>query len=84
MNVGLTLRGRFYYIFVILSGVGTHLSSSAVLMSQDGLVIRIPGYRSRGSGFVSRRYQIFGELVSLERGPLSLVSTIEELLGRKE
>jgi hypothetical protein len=34
------------------------------------------------SGFDSRRYQIFWE-VSLERGPLSLVSTIEELFERK-
>jgi hypothetical protein len=31
----------------------------------------------------SRRYHIFWEVVGLERGPLSLVSTIEELLGRK-
>jgi hypothetical protein len=35
------------------------------------------------SEFDSRRYQIFWEVVSLERGPLSLVSTNEELLGRK-
>jgi hypothetical protein len=35
------------------------------------------------SGFDSRRYNIFWEVVGLERGPLSLVSTIEELLGRK-
>jgi hypothetical protein len=33
-------------------------------------------------GFDSRRYQIFSKLTALERGPLSLVSTIEELLGR--
>jgi hypothetical protein len=33
--------------------------------------------------FDSRRYQIFLEVVGLERDPLSLVSTIEELLGRK-
>jgi hypothetical protein len=33
------------------------------------------------SGFDSRRYQIFGEEVALERVPLSLVSIIEELLG---
>jgi hypothetical protein len=32
--------------------------------------------------FYSRRYQIFWEVVGLERGPLSLVSTTEELLGR--
>jgi hypothetical protein len=35
------------------------------------------------SGFDSRRYQIFWGVVGLERGPLSLVSTTEELLGRK-
>jgi hypothetical protein len=34
-------------------------------------------------GFDSRRYQIFWEVVGLERGPLSLVTTTEELLGRK-
>jgi hypothetical protein len=34
------------------------------------------------TGFDSQRYQIFWELVGLERGPLSLVSTIEELLER--
>jgi hypothetical protein len=35
------------------------------------------------SRFDSRRYQIFWEVVGLERGLLSLVSTIEELLWRK-
>jgi hypothetical protein len=39
--------------------------------------------RIQRSGFDSRRYQIFWDVVGLERGPLSLVSTIEELLGRK-
>jgi hypothetical protein len=34
------------------------------------------------SEFDSRHYQVF-EVVGLERGPLSLVSTIEELLGLK-
>jgi hypothetical protein len=33
--------------------------------------------------FDSRSYQIFWELVGLERGPLSPMSTTEELLGRK-
>jgi hypothetical protein len=46
-------------------------------------VVRVPGYRSRGRGFDSRFYHIFWEVVGLERGPLSLVSTIEELLERK-
>jgi hypothetical protein len=35
------------------------------------------------SGFDSRRSQIFWEVVCLERGPLSLVSTTEEQLERK-
>jgi hypothetical protein len=39
-----------------------------------GLVIRVSGYRSKGPGFDS--LQVWG----LERGPLSLVRTIEELL----
>jgi len=34
----------------------------------------------RGPGFDSRRYQIFWVVVGLERGPLSLVRSIEELL----
>jgi hypothetical protein len=37
----------------------------------------------QGSGFDSRRYQIFWEVMGLQRGPLSLLSTIEELLERK-
>jgi hypothetical protein len=35
------------------------------------------------SGFDSRHYQIFWEIVGPERGLLSLVSTIEELRGRE-
>jgi hypothetical protein len=35
------------------------------------------------SGFDSRRYQIFWEVVGLERGPLSLMRIIEELLEWK-
>jgi hypothetical protein len=48
-----------------------------------GLVVRVPGYRSRGPGFDSLRYQILCEIVGLERGPFSLVRIIEELLERK-
>jgi hypothetical protein len=47
-----------------------------------GLVVRVPGYRSRGPGFDSRRYQIFWEVVGLERGPRSLLRITEELLKR--
>jgi hypothetical protein len=42
-----------------------------------GLVVRVSGYRSRGPGSIS------GEIVGLEWGPLSLVNTVEEQLGRK-
>jgi hypothetical protein len=45
-----------------------------------GLVVRVPAYRSGGPGFDSRRDQTFWEVVGLERGPLSPVRIIEELL----
>jgi hypothetical protein len=44
-------------------------------------VVRVPGYSSRGPRFDSRALQ--KKLVGLERGPLSLVSTTEELLDIK-
>jgi hypothetical protein len=49
----------------------------------SGRVFRVPGYRFRGPRYNSRRYQIFWEAASLERGPLSLVRIIEELLENK-
>jgi hypothetical protein len=48
-----------------------------------GLVVRLPGYRPRGPGFESRPYEIFGVVVDVERGPLSLLRINEELLERK-
>jgi hypothetical protein len=48
-----------------------------------GLVARVPGYRSGGPGFDSRALQERKKKwCGLERGPLGLVSTTEELLGR--
>jgi hypothetical protein len=44
-------------------------------------VVRVSGYRFSDPGFDSRRYQIFWEVVGLERSPVSPVSTLE-LLGR--
>jgi hypothetical protein len=47
-----------------------------------GLVVRVLGYRSGGPGSIpgtTRKKNVVG----LERGPLSLVSTTEELLDRK-
>jgi hypothetical protein len=46
------------------------------------LVVRVSGYRSRGPGFDFQRYRILWEVVDLERGPLSLVRIIEELLEK--
>jgi hypothetical protein len=43
-----------------------------------GLVVRVPGYRSRGPGSIPGATR-FSEVVRLERGPLSLVRIIEEL-----
>jgi hypothetical protein len=43
-----------------------------------GLVVRVPGYRSRGSGSIPG-----ATTLGLERSPLSPVSTTEELLERK-
>jgi hypothetical protein len=48
-----------------------------------GLVVRVTGYRSRGLSSNPSATRFFWEVVGLERGPLSLVSTIEELLRRK-
>jgi hypothetical protein len=58
----------------VLNGIGK---------SRTACVVRVPCYRSGGPEFDSRRYQIFWELVDLERGLLSLVSTTDELLGKK-
>jgi hypothetical protein len=52
-------------------------------------VVRVLGFRFLRPGFDSRHYQIFGgkkgkgkQVVGLERGPFSLVSTTEELLDK--
>jgi hypothetical protein len=47
-----------------------------------GLVVRVHGYRSGGPGSIPGTTK--KKIVGLERGPLSLVSTTEELLDRKE
>jgi hypothetical protein len=47
------------------------------------LVITVPGYRSRGPGSIRGATRFSEKQWGLKRGPLSLVSTLEELLGRK-
>jgi hypothetical protein len=46
-----------------------------------GLVVRVLGYRSEGLGSIPGTTR--KKVVGLERGPLSLLSTTEELLDRK-
>jgi hypothetical protein len=46
-----------------------------------GLVVRVLGYRSGGPGSIPGTTR--KKVVGLERGPLNLVSTTEELLDRK-
>jgi hypothetical protein len=56
-----------------------------------GLVVRVLGYRSRGPGSIpgttrfseEKKKKKGKQVVGLERGPLSLVSTTEELLDKK-
>jgi hypothetical protein len=75
------VRSHFSVYFPYVSSARQALSLVIVFSDRlCGVMVRVPGYRSRGPGFDSQRYQIFWEVVSLERGPLSLVSITEELL----
>jgi hypothetical protein len=49
-----------------------------------GLMVRVPGYRSRGPGSIPSTIRFSEKVVGLDRGPLSLVTTTEELLERKK
>jgi hypothetical protein len=74
--------GCFDYKFLRIS----HEFITRIYCSLDrlcGLVVRVPGYRSRGPGSISRAARFFRKVVGLERGPLSLVSITEEILERK-
>jgi hypothetical protein len=46
-------------------------------------MVRVLGHRSGGPGSIPGTNRKKKNLVGLERGPLSLVSTTEELLDRK-
>ena len=48
-----------------------------------GLVVRVSGYRYRGLGFDSRRYQIFWVVVDLERGPPASWGQLRSYLNKK-
>jgi hypothetical protein len=81
-NIKMDLTGIWYKILSQTYEQGNSISCTIQCDRLCGLVVRVPGYRSRGPGFDSRRYEIFGEVVGLERGPLSLVRINEELLER--
>jgi hypothetical protein len=49
----------------------------------SGLVVRVPGYRSRGFEFDSRLCQIFWEVFGVKRGPLDLVRIIQGLIEKE-
>jgi hypothetical protein len=55
----------------------------SIFWSLCGLVIKVPGYRSKDPGIDSRHYQILWEVVGIKRGPLSLVNITEKLLEWK-
>jgi hypothetical protein len=83
---GFTLFRAFYVVFIVCPVLYMYVCvlwffERSVCLC--GLVVKIPGYRSRGPGFDSQRYQIFWQVIALERGPLSLVIITEELLERK-
>jgi hypothetical protein len=91
----LSLRGMYTVLLLFISSVrdaceqkvASHFSVNVYIhgIDDDKWVLKGSTLWSSGqsSGFDSRRYQIYWQVVSLERGPLSLVSTIEELLERK-
>jgi hypothetical protein len=68
-----SVKSRYFFVCFIVDN----------LVRLCGPVVRVSGYRSRGLGLDSRRFQIFWEAAGLERGRLSLVRTTEELLERK-
>jgi hypothetical protein len=71
-------------LFISLSDHMLHISEYLILFPVIyGLVVRVPGYRSRGPVFDFRRYQIFCEVVGLERSSLSLVWIVKELFEWK-
>jgi hypothetical protein len=68
---------------VVCFQLGTNWIFKYYLETNDrlcGVVVRVPGYRSWGRGFDSRALQEKKYIMGLERGPLSLVSTTEELV----
>jgi hypothetical protein len=70
-------RNLVFHTYIFIHHIYIHIDCLC------GLVVRVPGYRFRGPGINFRRFQIFWEAAGLDRSPLSLVRTTEELLERK-
>jgi hypothetical protein len=71
---------------VVIQGTNTvgHVKRDLGIFNGDrlcGLVVRVLGYKTGGPGSIPGTTRT--KVVSLERGPLSLGSTTEELLDRK-
>jgi hypothetical protein len=81
-SVSSILIHLFDFYLNVLIFIKTWIIISCLPDRLYGLVVTVPDYKFKGPGSDSRRYKIFWEVVGLEQGPLSLVSTIEELLGR--
>jgi hypothetical protein len=77
------IRWVWQYNRIVYFGYPCFVIKLTALIVIFGLVVRVPCYRSRVPGSIPGASHIFWEVVGLERGPLSLVSTIKEILGRK-
>jgi hypothetical protein len=84
------ILGTHIYNFIIFCNVITtmvdHLRSKNRFLADRfcGLVVRVSGYRSKGPVVRFLALPDFlTEVVGMEWGPLSLMSTTEKLLGRK-
>jgi hypothetical protein len=77
------VTGEIFALSVSLCSYWLLICNYGVWDRLCGLVVGVPGCVSWGPAFDFLSYQIFWEVMGLEQGPLSLVSTIEELLTEK-
>jgi hypothetical protein len=73
---------RWHHAVAFRETNNAHFERVGFLGYLCGLVVRVLSYRSRDPGSIPSATR-FSEKYCLERGPLSLESTIEELLERK-
>jgi hypothetical protein len=81
-RVWIAMRQLDFSVYLILPAALWPIGTQPLRHRLCGLVVRVPGYISRGPVFDSLRYQTFWEVVGLERGSLSLMGTTEELHER--